>query len=89
MTPTLNIKETSLSTTTKGKIQKDRPTIDDVLTQYIELKKSIQELDTKLKQKEDELAVLFESTGSEKVQTSLGELTREIKDGRNIWKISI
>jgi Tfp pilus assembly protein PilF len=89
MTPTLNIKETSLPTTTKGKIQKDRPTIDDVLTQYIELRKSIQELDTRLKQKEDELAVLFEATGKEKVQTSLGELTREIKDRRNIWKISI
>ena len=90
MTPRLYKKDKDTTTPLgRNRIEKDRPTIDEVLKQYMELKKSLLELDQKLRQKEDELTLLFESAGTEKVQTLLGELSREIKDGRNIWKINI
>lgn len=63
--------------------------IDEALRDYLELKKSLREINLKISQTEEQLSSLFESAGTEKVQTYLGILSRNESGSRTIWTIEI
>jgi group II intron reverse transcriptase/maturase len=64
-------------------------TIDQALRDYLEVKKTMREIELKVKRAETQLSSAFGSTGAEKVQTYLGELSKSEREGRIIWTIEI
>jgi len=63
--------------------------VDETLHEYLELKKSLQEINFKIEQTESKLRSLFDATGSERVKTRFGDLTRMEKDGKTVWLIEL
>ena len=73
----------------KPQAQSEALSIDEVLQDYMELKRSMREINLKIGRAEAQLESLFEAAGGEKVQTYLGDLTRVERDGRLVWTIEI
>jgi len=63
--------------------------INEALRDYLELKRSLREIDLKIGDTEEKLNNLFENTGQETIQTYLGKLTKIERDGKSIWSIEI
>ena len=81
--------EEALAASEKRQDQPANLSIDEPLRDYLELKRSLREINLKINQTEEQLKSIFESTGREKIQTYMGILTRVERDGRETWIIEI
>lgn len=67
----------------------ENPSIDSLLKNYLELKRSWRDINVKMIEIEQQMKSAFEATGKEKIQTYLGQLVKTEKDSQTIWTIEI
>ena len=81
--------EITVAPVEKSQVQSDVLSIDEVLRDYMKLKRSMKETSLRIGQIEAQLESMFDAAGGERLQTYLGELTRVERNGQPAWIIEI